>query len=81
VRFAPAPATQADAEAAASALARWLGEAGHPVHQIRVPALRRHPHFSQMATVQQAPARLALSMILLVAGGVMAITAFNVKRA
>ena len=59
VRFAPEPETQADAEAQATALARWLVERGRAVHEVRVPPLRRHPHFGQMATVQ---------MILLVFG-------------
>ncbi|HEY0192963.1 MAG TPA: FtsX-like permease family protein [Kofleriaceae bacterium] len=52
VRFSPEPPTQADAEARAMALARWLGERGHAVREVRVPPLRRHPHAGQMAAIQ-----------------------------
>jgi putative ABC transport system permease protein len=64
VRFAPPPATQADAEAAATALAGDLRAAGHAVHEVRVPALRRHPHDVQMVTAQ---------LVLLVFGGLLVV--------
>jgi putative ABC transport system permease protein len=51
VTFAQSPATVADAEAAAEALAGRLAAAGYPVHQLRVPPPRQHPHQRQMATI------------------------------
>jgi putative ABC transport system permease protein len=72
VRFRPAPATQADAEAAATTLARWLAARGHAVGHIRVPALRSHPHGSQMRTVQHA--LLLFSVLLLVLSAILIAT-------
>jgi putative ABC transport system permease protein len=60
VSFAPPPDTRAEVERAASTLAGWLAATGYPVHQIRVPGLRQHPHQSQM---------LAAQMVLLVLAG------------
>lgn len=72
VRFRPAPATQAEAEAAASRLARWLVAAGHPVERVRVPALHRHPHDAQMRTVQQI--LLVFTVLLLVLASILIAT-------
>jgi putative ABC transport system permease protein len=72
VRFRPAPATQADAEAAAASLARWLVAEGHAVGRVRVPALRRHPHDAQMRTVQLA--LLLFSGLLLVLSAILVAT-------
>jgi len=38
-------------EATAEQLGRWLGERGHPVHEIRVPPPGQHPHGTQMRTI------------------------------
>lgn len=38
-------------EAQAVPLARWLGEQGHPVHEIHIPPPAQHPHQRQMTTV------------------------------
>jgi putative ABC transport system permease protein len=62
VAFQPAPADRAEAEAAAASLASWLAASGRPVHEIRVPPLRQHPHQSQMTTAQ---------MVLLVFGALL----------
>jgi len=67
VRFRPAPVSGAEVEAAASALASWLVSRGHPVDQIRVPALRAHPHQAQMNTVQTALLVFSLLLLLLCA--------------
>ena len=72
VRFRPAPATQDAAEAAATALARSLAGDGHPVRQVRVPALREHPHFAQMTTAQLA--LLVFSVLLLVLSAILIAT-------
>jgi putative ABC transport system permease protein len=72
VSFRPPPATRAEAEAAASSLAHRLGGSGHPVHQIRVPALREHPHQAQMNTAQMA--LLLFSLLLLVLSAVLIAT-------
>lgn len=52
VQFRPPPRTMAEVDTAASALATWLGERGHPVHEIRIPRLRQHPHQGLMSAVQ-----------------------------
>jgi len=72
VRFQPSPATQAEAEAAASTLARWLTDHGHPVGHVRVPTLRRHPHDAQMRTVQLA--LLVFSGLLLLLSSILIAT-------
>ena len=72
VRFQPAPATQADAEATSTALASWLTARGHAVRQVRVPALRRHPHEGQMRTAQLA--LLVFSVLLLVLSAILVAT-------
>jgi putative ABC transport system permease protein len=79
VRFRPAPATRADAETAAASLARWLADRGHPVHQVRVPALRQHPHQSQMDTVQMA--MLVFSALLLVLSAILVATLLSAMLA
>jgi putative ABC transport system permease protein len=38
-------------ELTAKTVARWLGERGHTVHEIRVPLPGRHPHQLQMVTI------------------------------
>lgn len=52
VQFRPAARTRAEVEAAAARLAGWLGERGHPVREVRVPSLHRHPHQGLMDMVQ-----------------------------
>lgn len=51
VVFRPAPADIAAVERAAESLGRWLIAEGHPVHEIRVPPPRQHPHQRQMVTI------------------------------
>ncbi|HEY0480649.1 MAG TPA: FtsX-like permease family protein [Kofleriaceae bacterium] len=79
VSFRPAPATRAEAEAAAAALAGWLAASGHPVHQVRVPPLRQHPHQAQMDTAQIA--LLLFSALLLVLSAVLVATLFSAMLA
>lgn len=45
------PAEIAAVESDAARVAAWLGEQGHPVHAIRVPPPRQHPHQKQMSTI------------------------------
>jgi putative ABC transport system permease protein len=58
--------------ATATDLAKWLGERGHPVHEIHVPPPGKHPHQGQMTTILFMMAAfslmaLALSAILVAA--------------
>ncbi len=52
VRFSPEPTTTGEAEHRASELARSLRDAGHDVHEVRVPTLGTHPHQALMNAVQ-----------------------------
>jgi putative ABC transport system permease protein len=72
VRFQPLPATRAEVETAAASLAAWLIATGHPVHQLRVPGLRAHPHQAQMTTAQLA--LLVFSGLLLVLSAILVAT-------
>ena len=45
------PAELAAVESAAASIAAWLEQKGYPVHSIRVPPLRQHPHQKQMTTI------------------------------
>jgi len=38
-------------ESTSAELAKWLGEQGHPVHELRVPPPGQHPHQRQMTTI------------------------------
>jgi putative ABC transport system permease protein len=59
-------------ETAASKLARWLGERGHVIDQVRVPPPGRHPHQSQMTGVLFL--LLAFSVMALVLSGILVAT-------
>jgi putative ABC transport system permease protein len=79
VSFRPPPATRAEVEAAASALAGWLAAGGHPVRQIQVPTLRRHPHESQMMAAQMT--LLVFSALLFVLGAILVATLWSAMLA
>lgn len=79
VGFRPEPATRADAEAVAAALAGWLTATGHPVRQVRVPTLRQHPHQGQMATAQMA--LLMFSALLFVLSAILVATLISAMLA
>jgi putative ABC transport system permease protein len=49
--FAGASRDVREVEARAIAVARWLGERGHPVREIQVPPPGQHPHQRQMVTI------------------------------
>jgi putative ABC transport system permease protein len=71
-------------EATARRLSRWLGERGHRVQEIRVPAPGKHPHQLQMVTVLVMLTSFALmSLVLsavLVAANLAAILARQVRE-
>jgi putative ABC transport system permease protein len=52
-------------ETQAATVAKWLGELGHPVHQIRVPPPAQHPHQRQMATTLLMMLAFAVMALLL----------------
>lgn len=52
-------------EATAANLAKWLGERGHPVHEIRVPPPGQHPHQRQMTTILFLMMSFAVMALLL----------------
>lgn len=56
-------------ESVAADLARQLAESGQPVHEIRVPPPRRHPHQRQMTTILFL--MLAFSLMALLLSGVL----------
>lgn len=45
------PTAPAVVEAQSKQLAAWLTQAGHPVHEIRIPPPAQHPHQRQMTTI------------------------------
>ncbi len=75
IQFRPAPSTMADAESAAASLARWLGERGHDVHEIRVPKLRQHPHQGLMDAMQLV--LLVFGLLLLVLASIVLATVLS----
>jgi putative ABC transport system permease protein len=62
-------------ETAAAKLARWLGERGHVIDQVRVPPPGRHPHQSQMTGVLFL--LLAFSAMALVLSGILVATSIS----
>ncbi|MFO0724713.1 MAG: FtsX-like permease family protein [Myxococcota bacterium] len=84
VQTRPAPRTTAEAEIAGETIARALAEAGHPVHQIRVPPLGLHPHQRQMTTILVLLSAFAvLALILasvLVATSIQALLARQIRE-
>lgn len=79
VTFRPEPQTTAEAEAAATALATRLVESGHPVGDIRVPPLHKHPHESLMGTAQMT--LLVFSALLLVLSAILVATMLSAMLA
>lgn len=75
VQFRPPPRTTGEVEVAAASLARWLVERGHPVHEIRIPRLRQHPHQGLMSAVQVV--LLLFSMLLLILTAVVMATVLS----
>ena len=55
------------------ALAAWLGQAGHPVHEIQVPPPGQHPHQSQMNAVLSI--FTLFSFMILILGSILVATA------
>ncbi len=51
VAFAGQPASAREIETRSAELARWLGERGNSVSEIRVPPPHQHPHQRQMVTI------------------------------
>lgn len=73
VAFAGAPGDAREIEARAGEVARWLGERGHPVSEIRVPPPNQHPHQRQMVTILVM--LLAFAGMALVLSGVLVASA------
>lgn len=67
VALTGAPASAREVEARAAEVARWLGDRGHPVSEIRVPPPDQHPHQRQMVTL--------LAMMLAFAGMALVLSA------
>jgi len=57
----------ADVDAQARALASWLRERGHDVHEIRVPKLRQHPHQGLMNASQLVLLMFTILLLVLAA--------------
>jgi len=51
IGFAGAPGSAREVEARAGDVARWLGDRGHLVSELRVPPPDQHPHQRQMVTI------------------------------
>jgi putative ABC transport system permease protein len=72
VQFRPDPRSGDAVERSAGELARWLGEHGHRVHEVRVPKLRQHPHQGLMNASQLV--LLGFSLMLLLLGAILMAT-------
>ncbi|MEJ7596451.1 MAG: FtsX-like permease family protein [Kofleriaceae bacterium] len=59
-------------EASAKQLAKWLGDRGVDVHEIRVPGLRKHPHQGLMNAVQTV--MLVFTLLLFVLSSIVVAT-------
>jgi putative ABC transport system permease protein len=57
----------------AEALAQWLRQTGHPVHEIQVPPPGQHPHQSQMNAVLSI--FILFSFMILILGSILVATA------
>lgn len=66
-------------EARAKALAAWLGGRGHPVSELRIPPIGRHPHQRQMESVLLL--MLAFSAMALVLSAVLVASSLSAMLA
>jgi putative ABC transport system permease protein len=53
-------------------LAQWLNEAGHPVHELRIPPPGKHPHQGQMSSVLKM--LLSFSVLAVLLGAILTAT-------